>query len=456
MYLSEFARFTKGRLVGADVAAGHVVTDSRQLQSGDLFVALKGEHFDAHDFLEQAAANGAVAALVEAPTEAFDSYILVDDCRHALGLLAAGWYQQFSPRTVAVTGNAGKTSVKEMIAALLGEQTLATLGNLNNEIGVPLTLLRATAEQQFAVIELGANHLGEIAWTASLVKPQVVLVTNVTGAHLEGFGSLQGIANAKAEIFTAATEGATAIINLDDDFADFFSARARKAGLNIVTVSARAPADVSATDWREDTHGGHFTLHWQDKSWPVSVSWPGKHQMINALQALAAVQALGVAIDARLPALTRLPQVPHRMVKHACGGGLLVDDCYNANPGSVKVAAEWLATQPAPRLFVLGGVAELGPTEADLHRQMGIDMRACGIEQLVTIGELAAPAAAAFGADATSVSDYVDAVPWARTMLQQGGSVLVKGSRSARLERLVDALLQEHSHNTNKTSEETH
>lgn len=456
MYLSEFARFSEGRLVGADVAVGRVITDSRQLQAGDLFVALKGAHFDAHDFLAEAAAAGAIAALVEAPTEAFEHYILVADCRRALGLLAAGWYQQFALPSAAVTGNAGKTSVKEMIAALLGEHTLATQGNLNNDIGVPLTLLRANAEQHFGVIELGANHLGEIAWTASLVKPEVVLITNVTGAHLEGFGSLQGIANAKAEIFPAAAHNATAIINLDDAFADFFTAQAQKAGLKIVTVSANQPADFSATAWHEDANGGHFTLHWKGLARPVSLAWPGRHQLTNALQAIAAVVALGVDISARLAAFSTLPSVAHRMVRHACEAGLLIDDCYNANPGSVKVAAEWLATQPAPRLFVLGGVSELGPTEVALHQQMGVDMQAVGIEQLVTVGERAAPAANAFGDNATAVTSFVDAVPLAQSILQQGGSVLIKGSRSARLERLVNALLQgSHQHHKN-TSEETH
>lgn len=441
MRLSELARWADGRLVGEDREVSRLQIDSRKLQEGDVFLALKGERFDGHDFLAQAAAAGAVAAVVERPTETFVSCVEVSDSRRALGLIAKGWCDQFALRRLAVTGNAGKTSVKEMLACLLGDGTLATQGNFNNDIGVPLTLLRATAEQRFGVFELGANHAGEIAWTTSLVRPEVVLVTNVTGAHLEGFGSMQGIANAKAEIFSGAVTGATAVINLDDDFADFFRDEARRQGLKLLSVSSEGTADFSASGWREDAHGSHFELIHQGQRHRVTLPWAGRHQLNNALQAIAAVAALGLDVVPRLERLASLAPVTGRMVRHACDKGLLVDDSYNANPGSVLAAARWLAQQPRPRLLVLGGIAELGAESAALHRQLGEQLAELELEQLVTVGELAQPAAAGFGNKAQALTSRQQALPLAREVLAAGGSVLVKGSRAAAMEKLVDDLL---------------
>lgn len=455
MRLSELAKWSGGKLLGADQALQKLTIDSRTVAAGDAFLALRGERFDGHDFLTQVAAAGAVGAVVESVTSAFSSQVQVDDSRRALGLIAKGWCDQFALKRVAVTGNAGKTSVKEMIACLLGEATLATAGNLNNDIGVPLTLLRADATHEFGVFELGASHGGEIAWTVSLVAPDVVLVTNVTGAHLGGFGSMQGIANAKAEIFAGAQKGARAIINRDDSFADFFTQQARAAGLEIITVSAQGAADFCASDWQEDAQGSRFILHHQGNSWPVLLSLPGRHQLSNALQAIAAVAALGVNVSERLPRLNGMAPVAGRMVRHDCGEGLLVDDSYNANPGSVLAAGQWLATQPRPQLFVLGGVAELGEQEVALHAQMGRDLAALKIDQLLTVGARARPAASAFGAGAQSVDRHEDALPQARQALSQGGSVLVKGSRSAAMEQIVNALLAE-SPGNECMIEETH
>ena len=246
MRLSQVAQWTGGRLQGEDLTVPAVVTDTRNMTPGSLFVALKGDRFDAHDFLTQAQANGASAALVDREQEVFASAVQVADTRQGLGRLASGYADQFTAERLAVTGNAGKTTVKEMAAAMLGSDTLATAGNFNNDIGVPLTLLRLRAEHRYAVIELGANAPGEIAWTSQLTKPKVVLVTNVTGAHLEGFGSMQGIANAKAEIFGGCVPGGRAIINNDDSFAEFFAGEAIKAGLNVIRISTRGAADLYA------------------------------------------------------------------------------------------------------------------------------------------------------------------------------------------------------------------
>ena len=458
MRLNDLAMWSEGKLVGADQSLNQLVIDSRRVAAGDVFLALKGERFDGHDFLAEVAQAGAQAAVVEQPTTAFANYVQVNDSRRALGLIAKGWCDQFALRRVAVTGNAGKTSVKEMIACLLGEHTLATAGNLNNDIGVPLTLLRADASQRFGVFELGASHAGEIAWTASLVQPEVVLITNVTGAHLGGFGSMQGIANAKAEIFAAAARGASAIINRDDSFADFFSEQARAAGLTLISVASASDskADFRGSDWHEDAAGSHFVLHHQGNSWPVTLSLPGRHQLSNALQAIAAVAALGLDVSECLPRLASMQPVAGRMVRHQLACGLLVDDSYNANPGSVLAAGRWLATQPHPQLFVLGGVAELGEQEVALHQQMGRELAELSIDQLVTVGERARPAAAAFGKAALAVAQHDEALPCARDTLAAGGSVLVKGSRSAAMERVVDALLAEMRTGQNGIIEERH
>ena len=441
MQLHDLSRWSNGTRVGEDLVVNRVVIDSRQVAQGDAFLALKGDRLDGHDFLAAAKRAGAVAAIVEQQTDLFDRQVVVGNSRQALGRIASGWCRQFAMQRIAVTGNAGKTSVKEMIAVLLGDHTLFTQGNFNNDIGVPLTLLRATDEHRFGVFELGANHPGEIAWTASLVKPDVALITNVTGAHLEGFGSMQGIARAKAEIFGGVKPGGTVVINLDDSFAEFFSAQATAKGLKLVTVSRMANADHVATNIQAMPDGTQFKLTRKGKPYHVRLSLVGEHQVSNALQAIAAVEALGVDVFKHLDRLARMTPVAGRMVQHAWANGVLVDDTYNANPGSVKAAGEWLATQPGERMLVLGNVGELGPASAELHRQMGKTLAALGINRLVAVGDLAALAAQAFGANGTVVADQAAAAPLVKAVLQSGGCVLVKGSRSAAMEQVVQAVL---------------
>ena len=438
MWLSQIAQWTGGTLIGEDRKVNAVVTDTRDMEPGCLFVALKGERFDAHDFLAQAADSGAVAALVDREQNDFASAVQVDDTRLALGRLASGYAAQFTSERLAVTGNAGKTTVKEMAAAMLGEGTLATRGNFNNDIGVPLTLLRLSGEHRYAVIELGANAPGEIAWTSSLAKPKVVLVTNVTGAHLEGFGSMQGIANAKAEIFDGCQAGGQAIINNDDSFADFFAAEAEKAGLRLIRVGSQAPADLYAEHIQLHQDRVEFVL--QPLGEAVTVPLPGAHQVSNALLACAAVRALGVNLGQVLPRLSQLKPVPGRMNLHALAGGVLVDDTYNANPGSVRVAIDWLAAQPAPQMLVLGALGELGPQAEQLVEELGGYARQAGISDLVVMTGASA-AAKGFGDGAMTAENDQQAASWSAPVLQQGGTVLVKGSRSAGMEAVVQRLI---------------
>ncbi|MGB1464867.1 MAG: UDP-N-acetylmuramoyl-tripeptide--D-alanyl-D-alanine ligase [Alcanivorax nanhaiticus] len=445
MWLSQIAQWTGGELIGEDVQINAVVTDTRAMTPGCLFVALKGERFDAHDFLAQAAAEGAAAALVDRDQSDFANAVKVADTRHGLGKLASGYADQFSAERMAVTGNAGKTTVKEMAAAMLGADTLATAGNFNNDIGVPLTLLRLRAEHRYAVIELGANAPGEIAWTSSLAKPRVVLVTNVTGAHLEGFGSMQGIANAKAEIFGGCQAGGQAIINADDSFADFFAGEAEKAGLQVMRISTREATDLYAEQIVLQQDKATFVL--QPSGHTVTVPLAGAHQVNNALMAIAAVRALGLSLDEALPRLASLKPVPGRMNLHSVEKGVLVDDTYNANPGSVRAAIDWLAAQPAPRMLVLGAMGELGPEAETLVEELGVYAREKGLDQLVAMRG-AQTAASGFGDKANIADDHQQAVSWSAPVLQAGGTVLVKGSRTAGMEAVVKRLTQGESPQT--------
>jgi len=437
MRLSQVAQWTGGRLQGEDLIVPAVVTDTRNMTPGCLFVALKGDRFDAHDFLTQAQANGASAALVDREQEVFASAVQVADTRQGLGRLASGYADQFTAERLAVTGNAGKTTVKEMAAAMLGSDTLATAGNFNNDIGVPLTLLRLRAEHRYAVIELGANAPGEIAWTSQLTKPKVVLVTNVTGAHLEGFGSMQGIANAKAEIFGGCVPGGRAIINNDDSFAEFFAGEAIKAGLNVIRISTRGAADLYAEQIVLHQDRAEFVL--QPLGETVTVPLPGAHQVNNALMACAAVRALGVELAEVLPRLATLKPVPGRMNLHPVAQGVLVDDTYNANPGSVRAAIDWLASQPAPRMLVLGAMGELGPQADTLVAELGAYAREKGLDRLVVMRGAQA-AASEFGDQALIADEHQQAVDWSAPVLQDGGTVLVKGSRTAGMEAVVQQL----------------
>ncbi|MAX55310.1 MAG: UDP-N-acetylmuramoyl-tripeptide--D-alanyl-D-alanine ligase [Alcanivoracaceae bacterium] len=439
MRLSQIAQWTGGRLQGEDLTVPAVVTDTRNMTPGCLFVALKGDRFDAHDFLTQAQANGASAALVDREQEVFASAVQVADTRQGLGRLASGYADQFTAERLAVTGNAGKTTVKEMAAAMLGSDTLATAGNFNNDIGVPLTLLRLRAEHRYAVIELGANAPGEIAWTSQLTKPKVVLVTNVTGAHLEGFGSMQGIANAKAEIFGGCVPGGRAIINNDDSFAEFFAGEAIKAGLNVIRISTRGAADLYAEQIVLHQDRAEFVL--QPLGETVTVPLPGAHQVNNALMACAAVRALGVELAEVLPRLATLKPVPGRMNLHPVAQGMLVDDTYNANPGSVRAAIDWLASQPAPRMLVLGAMGELGPQADTLVAELGAYAREKGLDRLVVMRGAQA-AASEFGDQALIADEHQQAVDWSAPVLQDGGTVLVKGSRTAGMEAVVQQLTQ--------------
>ncbi len=432
----------------ANVACAGVSTDSRQLLPGNLFIALRGPHFDGHQFIEQARTAGAAAALVEHRQESALPQLIVPATLAALGELAAAWRARFALPVVAVTGSNGKTTVKEMLAAIFGGRAsvLATRGNLNNAIGVPLTLLRLDTEHRHAVIEMGANHPGEIAYVTRIAQPTVALITNAGAAHLEGFGDVSGVARAKGEIYSGLVEDGIAVINADDNFAPLWHTLA--AGRRRMTFGLHAAADVSVdaqalhTRARNGRVETQFQLLTKDYG-AVDVCLPlaGRHNVMNALAAAVAALAVGMTPEDIAAGLSTLTPVAGRLQpQHGLRGALLIDDTYNANPDSLQAALDWLATCPSPRWLVLGDMGELGMEEEALHRRAGQAARAVGIARLFTCGNLSRAAAAAFGSGAEHFDTITELSAAVREQLHQDVTVLVKGSRFMRMEQAVQAL----------------
>lgn len=430
-------------LTAADRAVTGIVTDTRALRPGDVFLALVGERFDGHDFLAQAREAGAVAAIVSQPVGDPLAQLVVADTRLALGMLGQARRQAWGGPLVAITGNSGKTTVKEMLAALLGRRgaTLATRGNLNNDIGAPLTLLGLSSEHRQAVVELGANHLGEIAWTAALAAPQVAVITNVTGAHVGEFGGMGHIAQAKAEILAGLAADGCAVLNRDDVFYPLWQ---RLAGeREVISFGLGAEARIHARDLVCDALGRYaFTLvHDGQALGRVSLDLLGRHNVHNALAAAAAALALGLPAAEVVAGLAAIQAIPGRLtLVEGLRGSRLLDDTYNANPGAVKAALEALARMPPPRWCFLGAMGELGEASARLHAEVGRHAQELGIDFLGTLGAEAEPAARAFGERGCHFADWEALLRHAHDHLPSGASVLVKGSRSVGMERLIAEL----------------
>lgn len=441
MALSEAARTVDGRLQGADARFAGLSTDSRSLERGNLFVALTGERFDGHDYLDQVAAAGAAGALVSTAVADSLPCIRVSDTRRALGGLAAAWRGRFDIPLVAVTGSNGKTTVKEMLAAILGveHEVLATRGNLNNDIGVPLTLCRLDAVHTAAVIEMGANHHGEIAYLTGLARPTVALITNAGPAHLEGFGSLEGVARAKGEIYDGLGEQGLAVVNRDDTYADYWLERVQ--GRRVVTFGLDPRADVTAEAEPLEA-GQRLALHTPAGSIDVQLALPGRHNTMNALAATAAALGAGACLPAVQAGLERIRPVGGRLQLHRCADGIgVIDDTYNANPGSVRAALEVLQQLPGEHWLVLGDMGELGGDSEALHREIGAQAAAAGCDRLFTLGGQAAAAALAFTGPAAHFDDIEALQTELNAQLHPGVQLLVKGSRSMRMERVVQTLL---------------
>ncbi|MCT2387803.1 UDP-N-acetylmuramoyl-tripeptide--D-alanyl-D-alanine ligase [Erwinia pyrifoliae] len=441
--LQHIAQLTGGTLHGSDVTIADVTTDTRKATAGSLFIALKGERFDAHDFVLDAINAGCSGLLVSKRLPVDVSQVVVADTRTALGQLAAWVRQQSDARIVALTGSSGKTSVKEMTAAILREcgETLYTAGNLNNDIGVPLTLLRLKPQHRYAVIELGANHQGEIAYTTDLVRPETALVNNLAAAHLEGFGSLAGVAKAKGEIFSGLPLNGTAIINGESN--DWPHWQQALHGKTVWRFSpGQADSDFYASDVIISAQGTHFTLHSPQGDVDVTLPLPGRHNIANALAASALALSVGAPLSAVRRGLSTLKAVPGRLFPLALSANkLLLDDSYNANVGSMTAAAQVLAGMPGYRVMIVGDMAEMGAEAAECHRQVGNAIRHAGIDKVLSTGLLSHGIS-----DASGVGEHFadKAALGARAIellaQHQHITLLVKGSRSASMEQVVQIL----------------
>jgi UDP-N-acetylmuramoyl-tripeptide--D-alanyl-D-alanine ligase len=443
MLLSQAAQVLGGQLVGADAEFSAVSSDSRRIAAGDLFVALKGENFDGAQFVAMAAQSGATAALVNseshAGVEAPCPLLLVPDTRLALGRLAAFWRAQFSIPVVALTGSNGKTTVKEMLASILreaaGDSVLATRGNLNNDIGLPLTLLGLRATHRYAVIEMGMNHPGEIDYLARITHPDVALINNAAIAHLAGLGSVEAVAQAKGEIFAGLGENGIAVINADDPYSQLWRELAQPH--QVVDFALDAPAAVGAC-WDVTEFGIQMELTTPDGTAAVRLQVPGAHNARNALGAAAAAIALHIPLPEIVRGLEQFSGVAGRLQrKPAHGGAVLIDDTYNANPASMSAALKVLAQAPGKRIFVMGDMGELGENERRFHAEIGAVARKLGIQHLLALGELSRAAVDEFGTGAQHFDNVDDLCAELDQELGTGVTVLVKGSRFMKMERVV-------------------
>jgi UDP-N-acetylmuramoyl-tripeptide--D-alanyl-D-alanine ligase len=443
--LAAVAAACGGFLQGEDRDYGAVSSDSRTLKNGDLFVAIKGPRFDGHDFLETCLDKGAAGAIVSQPRAITLPQVVVKDTLSALAALASAWRAQFDLPVVGVAGSNGKTTVKEMTASILGRlgPCLATLGNLNNHIGVPLTLMRLDGAHRTAVIEMGANQLGDVAALAAIARPTVGLITNAGAEHLEGFGSLDGVAQGEGEMVAALGPSDTAVINADDDYALLWR-KLSKAGRTI-TFGLAGHADVRAVDVAQSVTVEGFALRFDlvadAERCPIQLRLAGRHNVINALAAAAAARAAGASLDAIAAGLLVVRAVKGRLHRIATpNGAWLIDDSYNANPSSLRVALEVLHDLEGAKWLVLADMGELGEFSQQSHIEAGALARASGVARLFAAGPLSAHAAEAFGRGAEWFPDVETLIRRVSAELEPGTTVLIKGSRMNRLERVVEAL----------------
>ena len=448
--LSQIASILEAQLIGdGNVTVENVSTDSRKAVNNGLFFALKGENFDAHDYVMKAAEQGCVAAVVEHPTEGKIAQLIVKDSRLALGQLAKWLREKINPKVVAMTGSSGKTTVKEMTASILQQSAvdfddvLFTQGNFNNDIGVPLTLLRLTEKHKFAVIELGANHIGEIAYTTALAQPHVALVNNVMAAHLEGFGSLDGVATAKGEIFRGLTQHGVAIINKAHNYSQKWQAEIGDHSVQYFAYDD-PKADYYAENIVFSEQGAAFVLHTPQGNVQIDSPYLGEHNVSNALAATALTMNVGATLAQVKKGLETSSLVKGRLFPIVpCENLLLLDDSYNANVGSMKSAISVLQKYPAFRVFVVGDMAELGDNTPLCHQDVGEFAQAAKLDLVISFGRSSSVISAVnlgrHFTDKTELVAYLTPII-KQQLTQQKVVVLVKGSRSMKMEDVIDLL----------------
>ena len=443
--LSEIATAVNGKLVGENLSVTGIVTDSRALKTGETFLALKGPNFDGHRFVEQVEQQGCNALIVDHQQQSKLPQIIVEDTHLALGKVGALVKEKAAAKTVAITGSSGKTTVKEMVAAILSRlgNVLATKGNFNNDIGVPLTLLRLEQQHDFAVIELGANHMGEIAYTSALVKPDIAIINNIAAAHLEGFGDLCGVARAKGEIFEGLVEGGLAIYNQDSQYANKW--QWRLTDKTVCKISCQNKADIYSSNVMLDDNGcATFSLNTPVGRTFIELIVPGKHNVCNAVAAAAIAIECGASLDDIRLGLADMQSVRGRLnLQHFGDNFKLIDDTYNANVESVKAAADLLASYSGRRILILGDMGELGSKARSYHQEVGEYAKSLKIDNLMTLGVLSQSAADAFNGNGQHFSNKESLVSQLADMLSdeaQHIAILVKGSRSAHMEHVVEAI----------------
>jgi UDP-N-acetylmuramoyl-tripeptide--D-alanyl-D-alanine ligase len=446
MTLSQAASVLGLPQLAQDMEFQGVCIDTRKLVPGNLFIALNGEKVDGHDFIDQAKEQGAVAALVSRKVESSLPQLVVDDVTLALGKLGAKWRDQFHIPVVAVTGSNGKTTLKNMIASIMtaacnsdSNQVLATQGTLNNHLGLPLTLSRLNTQHRYAVIEMGMNHFGEIEYLTKLTRPSVAAITNAAAAHLEGVGDIAGVARAKAEIFLGLSPEGIAVLNRDD--AHFPYWREQISDRPFITFGFHPDADVTAQ--LDSTKNQCINLRTPKGSIEIQLPLLGKHNILNTLSAAAATLAIGIDLTAIKQGIENIQPAPGRLQLHTLANGVnIIDDTYNANPFSLQAAVNTLATFIGKKILVLGDMKELGEEAKLLHQTAGQKIREAGIDYLFTYGDLSESAAQAFGEGAYHFNEQEKLVNALKPFLYNQTTILIKGSRSTHMERVVAGLVQ--------------
>ena len=453
MMLSDCADAVQGKLIGDDVAIMSVSIDTRAIKPGQLYIAIKGHNFDGNAFVEQAEQAGARAAIVHKGVKSSLPHIVVDDTRLALAELAGSWRRSLAARgnealsVVGVTGSNGKTTVKEMVAAILAvcDPILFTQGNLNNDIGVPLTLLRLDEQHRYAVIEMGANHAGEIAYTSACAQADVAIITNAGAAHIEGFGSLDGVAKAKGEIIETLKKDGIAVINHDDDYYSYW--RSVAGNRRVLSFGLQKGADVTANAIKAQIRNNVFVTTFElvtaQGSVDISLELAGQHNVVNALAATAASLALGLdlkqikqGLESVKPVTGRLQPLVSRL------GNIVIDDTYNANSASLKAGLDVLANFKGKSWLVLGAFGELGKDSAKMHEEMGALIKASGVVRLLAVGEDSRKTVQAFGVGATFFEQQQDLIAALKQELEGDETILIKGSRAQRMENVAAALVE--------------
>lgn len=418
-------------------------TDTRTLNEDEVFIALRGENFDGHEFLSLAEQKGAILAIVDNKNEALNlPQIVVNDTYQALGKLASFYRQRLNTKFIALTGSNGKTSVKEFIANILPQPSYATVGNLNNHIGVPLSMLRIPENTHYAVLELGANHLGEIGYTASIVRPDVALINNIAPAHIGEFGSIEGVANAKGEIYSSLSDSGVAIVNDDDNYAHHWDDIIKNNP--VCRFSKIHKTDIYATDIEFDKEGcAKFHLHINNEKYIIQLKVPGEHMVSNALAAASCCVHIGIDINTIISGLEKFQGVMGRLQKKTgLKGATILDDTYNANLNSMLAGLAVLAKYNGKKVFVMGDMGELGEYCDMYHQQVGEAAKQYGIDSFYAVGQHVIKAVEGFGPTAQYFKDKSSLISALKPNISSDFTILVKGSRSAKMEEIVQALTE--------------